>query len=317
MLTAARLTFRLYRFELIMILAYGLLLAALALIVTARLNSINPGVDCLKAWLSQGPPAAAGCETTSDFLGRNEEEAGKVMAAMWLLPLVAGVVAGSVLVAREIEHRTAQFAWSIGPSRGRWYLDRLIPVMVVAVGAVVLASITAEVLEAARMPWFDAVASASDFGLRGPIVIALAFAALGVAVLVGSVVGRMLPALIIAAVLAVAIRSVVSGLTPYGEPLVALDESALGSGLDYPLMIDQAYRAADGRILTTGEAIAQVPSGTADPYTWLGENFTTVALGVAARNVWRVELRESAILLVIGAVGLTGAWFVVSRRRPY
>lgn len=317
MLTAARLTFRLYRFELLVILAYGLLLAALALIVTARLNAINPGVDCLKAWLSLGPPGASGCETTSDFLARNEDEAGKVMAAMWLLPLVAGVVAGSVLVAREIEHRTAQFAWSIGPSRRRWYLDRLLPVMLVAVGAVVLASITAEILEAARMPWFDAVASASDYGLRGPIVVALAFAALGVAVLVGSVVGRMLPALLIAAVLAVGIRSVVAGLAPYGEPLVALDESALGSGLDYPLMVDQAYLSPDGRMLTTAEALAQVPGGTSDPYTWLSENFTTVALGVASRDVWRVELRESALLLVIGVAGLTGAWFVVSRRRPY
>lgn len=188
MLTTARLTFRLYRFELIAVIGYGLLLAALAIIVTIRLDAINPGVDCLRYWMIQGGELGPGCVAVSDFLGRSEEEAGKVMAAMWLLPLVAGVLTGSVVVAREIEHRTAQFAWSVGTSRGRWFLGRSVPVLVLVLVAVIAPAAAAELLVQARSPWLDAIASGDDFGLRGPIPVALAVAAFGVAVLVGSVI---------------------------------------------------------------------------------------------------------------------------------
>ena len=317
MRTAARLTFRLYRFELIVIVVYALLLAALALVVTARLNAINPGADCLKAWLTQGPPASPGCDSAIDFFARNEAEAGRVMAAMWLLPLVAGVVTGSVLVAREIEHRTTQFAWSVGTSRRRWYLDRLLPVTIVAIGVVTLAAIAAELLEAARMPWMDAVASAADYGLRGPVVIALAFAALGVSVLVSSMVGRMLPALLIAAVLAVALRAVVSSQLPLGEPMSALNQDVMTAGFEYPLVLEQAWRTDDGRILTTDEAIASLASVSGDPYTQLYEKYGPETLGVPARDVWRVELRQSAVFLLVGLGTLVAAGYVVARRRPY
>jgi len=317
MRTAARLTFRLYRFELIAIVLYALLLAALALVVTARLNAINPGADCLKAWLTQGPPATSGCDSAADFFSRNEAEAGKVMAAMWLLPLAAGVVIGSVLIAREIEHRTTQFAWSVGTSRRRWYLDRLLPVTIVAIGVVTLAAIAAELLESARMPWMDAVASASDYGLRGPVVVALAFATLGVSVLVSSMVGRILPALLIAAVLAVALRAVVNSQVPFGEPMSALNQDVMTAGFEYPLVVDQGWRTDDGKVLTTDEAIASLPPGSDDPYTLLYEKYGPETLGVPARDVWRVELRQSAIFLVVGLGTLVAAGYVVARRRPY
>jgi hypothetical protein len=224
--TAARLTFRLYRFELIAILAYGLVLTALAVVVTVRLNAASPGVDCLRTWIEQGAVIGPGCADPRTFLGLNEDEAGKVMAAMWLLPLVAGVLAGSVLVAREIEHRTAQLAWSVGPSRRRWYLDRLLPVLGVVLIATVLPAIAAEILEGARQPWVEPLASAADYGLRGPIPVALAVAALGISVLIGALMGRMLPALIVAALLVIGLHEVAAFMPPLGVPTVAIDQSA-------------------------------------------------------------------------------------------
>jgi hypothetical protein len=319
MRTAARLTLRLYRFELVTVLVYGLLLAALAILVTVRLNAINPGIDCLKAWMSQGGTAPVGCESTSDFLGRSAAEGGKVMAAMWLLPIIAGLLAGAVLVAREIEHRTTQFAWTVGPSRRRWYLDRILPVLAVIVCAVVLPAIAAEFLEGARVPWIDPLASAGDFGLRGPIVVALAVAAFGVAVLTGALIGRMLPALIVATVIVVVIRTLVSGLVPFGEPVVPLDRDRVYSGLETPLIAWSGWKTPDGRILTQDEALVLAPAGSAQDaaYQWVASNFTDVPVGVAGRDVWRVELRESVLLLAIGTAGLLAGGGVVSRRRPY
>ena len=319
MRTAARLTLRLYRFEVVAILAYGLILAGLAAIVAYRLNAVYPGVDCIRQW--QGAPAPPGCESTVDFFGQNEAEAGKVMAAMWLLPLVAGVLAGSVLVAREVEHRTTQFAWSVGTSRRRWFVDRVVPVFVVAVGAVVLAAILAEVLEASRAPWINPLISADDFGLRGPVVIALAVAAFGVSVFVGAVVGRMLPALILSAVLVVALRTAVGGNVPFGEPITILPDSTFSeiAATDYPLVTGGAWQAADGRLLNYDEARALAPAsaGADDPSVWLSEHGKDVLLGVPGPNVWRVELRESGILVGIGLAGLVAAVVVVDRRRPY
>jgi hypothetical protein len=307
----------LYRFELLAILGYGLILAAFGVLVAYRLQSVYPGVDCIRQW--QGAPAPAGCESTVDFFDLNEAEAGRVMTAMWLLPLVAGVLAGSVLVSREVEHRTTQFAWSVGTSRRRWFLDRVVPVFVVAVGAVVLAAIAGEVVEAARAPWINPLVSAQDFGLRGPIVVALAVAAFGISVFVGAVVGRMLPALILAAVLVVGVRSVVGQMIPFGEPVVILPDSIFSdiATTDYPLVTSGAWQASDGRLLSFEEAFALVPTGTDDPSLWLSEHGKDVALGVLGPNIWHVELRESAILVGIGLVGLLGAAVVVDRRRPY
>jgi hypothetical protein len=317
--TAARLTFRLYRFELSAVLAYGLALTALAIIVTVRLGQIDPGLDCLRYWFSHPAELGPGCVGVSDFLGRSEQEGGKVMAAMWLLPLVAGVLTGSVLVAREIEHRTAQFAWSVGPSRRQWFSDRLLPVLALVLVAVVLPAVAAERLEAARSPWLDASASGADFGLRGPIPVALAVASLGLAVLVGSIVGRMLPALIIAAILAIAMRTAVRSFVPFGEPMVALNADSVYSGLDASLVLTSAWQTKDGRIVGQDEAVTFAPAGLSQDaaYEWMTSNLTSVPFGVAGGDIWRVEVRESGILLLIGSASLLAAGVVVQRRRPY
>jgi hypothetical protein len=319
MLTAARLTFRLYRFELIAVLAYGLGLGILAIIVTVRLGQINPGLECLRYWFTQAGELGPGCVGVSEFLGRSEEEAGKVMAAMWLLPLVAGVLTGAVLVAREIEHRTAQFAWSVGPKRLRWFADRVLPVLAVLLVAVIVPAVAAEWLVAARSPWLDAVASGADFGLRGPIPVALAFAVFGLAVLVGSLLGRMLPALIIATILAFALRAVVSGFVPFGEPIVALNPATVYTGLDASFVLDSGWQTKDGRIVRQDEALALAPAGSSQDaaYTWVASNLVSIPMGVEGPDVWRVEARESVILVVIGSASLLAAALVVRRRRPY
>lgn len=319
MRTAARITFRLYRFELVAVLAYGLVLTVLAGVATVRLGAINPGADCLRVWMAGAGEVGSGCIGVSEFLGRSEAEGGKVMAGMWLLPLVAGVLTGSVLVAREIEHRTTQFAWSVGPSRGRWFGDRLVPVVAVVLVAVAAPAVAAEFLESARSPWIDALRSGADFGLRGAIPIALAVATFGLAVVVGALLGRMLPALIVATILAVAVRAAVAEFLPFGEPVVLLDRDAVFSGLDGSLLLGSGWQTADGRLVGLDEALALAPAGLGydAAYEWITSNLASVPFGVSGQDVWHVEVRESVILLLVGSASLLAAAFVVHRRRPY
>jgi hypothetical protein len=130
----------------------------------------------------------------------------------------------------------------------------------------------------------------------------------------------MLPALILAAALVVGIRAVVSGAVPFGEPVTVLQDSSSSIVTsDNPLYTGGAWQSADGRVFSYDEANALAPTGPGqgDRGIWLSEHGTFVALGVRGADVWRVELRESAVLVPIGLVGLVAAGFIVDRRRPY
>lgn len=129
----------------------------------------------------------------------------------------------------------------------------------------------------------------------------------------------MLPSLIVGAVVILVMRTVVDGFLPFGEPLVALDRDTVYGGLDTALVLDTGWRGTDGSVLTLDQARALAPAGSSgdSAYEWVTSNFTDVPLGVPGNDVWRVEIRESAVLLLIGTIGLTGAAIVVRRRRPY
>ncbi|MGZ6339485.1 MAG: hypothetical protein ACXWNG_03880, partial [Candidatus Limnocylindrales bacterium] len=110
--TSARLTFKVHRFEVLAVSVGSLIVAASALIVTYRLNSVGVTNQCLLQWLSGGPDAAGACkDPVSQWAGINESEGGKVLAAMALLPYAIGLFLGVPLVGRELEARTAATAW--------------------------------------------------------------------------------------------------------------------------------------------------------------------------------------------------------------
>ena len=46
-----------------------------------------------------------------------------------VFPVVAGLLAGGPIVARELESGTARLAWSLGPSRLRWFVQRAVPIL--------------------------------------------------------------------------------------------------------------------------------------------------------------------------------------------
>jgi hypothetical protein len=52
----------------------------------------------------------------------------KLFMAMKILPFGVGLLAGVPIVARELEMRTAQTAWSLNGSRLRWLIRQVAPI---------------------------------------------------------------------------------------------------------------------------------------------------------------------------------------------
>lgn len=217
MLTGPRLLLKSIRFELGAVVLGAALLAGAALVVTYRLDSIGLPRDCL--YEVSGAPAIdptsaeaehdAGCASKRDaFYGMVNSDADGVLAMMAGFPLIAGLLVGVPLVGREIEWGTAPLAWTLARSRRRWLLARAVPVGLILGLVLAMPAIAAFVLEGAAEPAVDPGASFQDFGLRGAPIVARGLLAYGIAVLAGTIMGRQLPALIVAGVLTVGAFSV-------------------------------------------------------------------------------------------------------------
>ena len=114
---------------------------------------------------------------------------------------VIGLFLGVPIVGREIERGTTRLAWSLGSSRWRWYLSRVLPMAAVVVVASFVAGVAMDRFFAASTPNQDLTQSFSGYGARGGLLAARALFLFGVSVVAGAVIGRALPALIVAGLL--------------------------------------------------------------------------------------------------------------------
>ena len=322
MITQFRVWTRLQRFELVAAAFIAGVLAVSAVLVRARLDAAGVTPDCWDAWFSSGGIGVGACEgPVQAFLGINEEEAGKIMASMALLPLAIGVFLGVPVVAREIEGGTAPAIWALARSRSRWLARRLVPPVVVAVGLLTALAVGSEVLWNGREPWEPALRF-GDVGLHGPVIVAKGLAAMGLAVLAGAVIGRTLPAVIVTAVLAVALflgAGIAQGtwlLSESQRHAVELDSNKQDIE-QFPggTFFHQSWRTADGRVLDDQAAVALVPTGV-DPWTWMNDHMTPLLNGVPGTEYPTWQRLETGGFALVGLAGFLGSFVVVMRRRP-
>jgi hypothetical protein len=242
-------------------------------------------------------------------------EAGRAMGGSLLLPLFIGLTLGVPLVGREIEQRTAATAWALAGSRRRWLLGRMWPVLALAVVLGIAIATTSDVLSVTRRLGDSTYDDAIFVGLPvvGHIILAL-----GIGVSVGAVVGRTLPAFLVAMVgvflalsLALAFHS--ASRPPY--PMDSQPDSSRFIDLLDPRW-DYDFIAPDGRVLSREEALATVPVGTTDISTWLADAYEIDSLGVADSVTRSVQFQEAAASVVVGALLLALAFPIVERRRP-
>ncbi len=325
MLTNARLTLSIHRFALVAAALILLALAGSAELVASHLRSVSVPASCGTDWLSLGPPmpvpgqVLTTCERAQQaFFDLDFNEAGNLLVPLVLLPVIAGLIAGAALVASEIEEGTAQLAWSLAVSRGRWFAARAgAPILVLAV-SLIIASAAASDLAASRMSGHDASQSFQFYGIRGWILVTHGLAAFAIAVLMGSIMGRVLPALILA--------SVVTGAVLMGGAALVRDvwlptqavmvDDPVEASLLQNLRLGQFERSPSGGLTPISEG--SIGAANSDPHQpiVLPDGSVVVTSLVPGSLYQRTELVESALWAALAAVALGASYLVVVRRRP-
>jgi hypothetical protein len=316
--TSVRLTLRLHRFEVGAAVLAAVVLGVVAFVIKLRLDGVAVPTGCFDTWLTVGPDQAGACSNpVSEFARINEEEAGKLFAAMAILPFAAGLVTGIPIVARELESRTAQTAWSLAPSRAVWLALQFVPIVFVMGLAVAFAALASSALESTRLPWIRS--PFPDLMLHGGPLLARAVLAASIGLLVGALVGRQLPALIIGALVIVLLTIPAARLE--GEWLrsqqrvvnVGNQEPALPTGAT---MVEPAWLGPNGDVVRVGESLNGIQAPLPGGLDGIPAGWQAVTIGVDAAKASSLALLDSVIFLFSGLVAAVGSFFVVNGRRP-
>jgi len=302
MRTTVRLTVKQHRFG---VVGFGLVLlsfAAAAAVFAAYLAGLDIGA-CENN-------ASAACAAISQQLSEVNEPVSLLRAASLPIAVLAGVFVGVPIVAAEIERTTAVLPWTLGRSRIRWFLPRVLvlALVVAALGSVL--GLALDSLQQSLTPTIPITSNLAVYEARGWLVPVRALVGFGAGVFAGAVLGRSLPGLlaglVIGAVLVVVVIPVGAAWNAAFQTDVTGDRGALQLGL--------ALRdLSSGQIVSyeEGESIM-----SPDDPAFSGR-FQEVRLGVPGSSSELVVGREIAlhsleVLILIGTATL-----VVDRRRPY
>jgi hypothetical protein len=302
-------------------LVAAIVVAAGALWINSKLAPLDLPGKCYPLWLSGANDLTPAC---SDAIRVFQQVNGTlesvlVLVALGILPFAVGLIVGVSVVGRELETRTAQTAWALAASRRRWLWRQLWPILVVLGLAMAFAATAASLLEASRTAYYLGVLD--SIGLHGPLLVARAFASLGLGLATGALLGRALPALIVDAV--VTFMLLFLGGTAreawiQAQQPVELEYAFVGNPMFDGRWYEQAWRAADGSLVSEFEANALVPlEGQNDPYTWLAENgYEAVAFGITAETLRQWEPMEFGATVFLGLLLVLGTVAVVDEKRP-
>ena len=311
-----RMAFRLHRFE---ILGFGALIGLLAIaavVVAGNLDATGYGARCDPMDSMGGNPPE--CERMGQAFYDMQSQVSPVRGILVVLPFLLGALVGAPLVARELERGTTRLAWSLAPSRLRWFVVRVVPAVVIVFGLAFLAGAALDRLMAATEPRTDVTANFSGYGFRGVVLAARAAFVFAIGVAVGAVMGRMLPALIVTAI--VAYVGLAGGMSVHGKILASeavLVDDAAGVGVPGAMYFDQRIRTPDGRVVTWDELSALVPyPEDGSDSDWPPAGYTYVSLVVPGQRYRFVEAREVGALAGGSLVALGIGALAVRRRRP-
>jgi hypothetical protein len=269
----------------------------------------------------------AACEQSPQAFYELSSRAEWLSYFNWSAPFALGLILGIPLVSREVEHRTAGIAWALSRSRTSWLLQRAAFAALALVCLLVVLAIAGEVQAAAALPTHHLDRDFAWFGRRGGLIVVRGLAALGIGVLVGAVMGRVLPALLVAAFASALVFTAISlGMDRWvaTDAIVqaSADEAGGGRSLGQRVELRTGELIDYGELARRGLSIEAIdeegrlfanPADIAHPERMIGWDRGLVVPG---RLYPRIVLRESAV--VGGTALLLGlaATFVVGRRRP-
>jgi hypothetical protein len=318
-LRAWRLAFRMQRLELLIFVAAAVALVVASLLIARGASEARSSFDaCIQA-----SGTDAGC-TTSPSLNDFSTFGGFARITAFLTPFALGLFLGVPVVAREIEGRTAGIAWTLSRSRTRWLLQRALPLVVVVIVLAAAVGIGSEFVTRTN-PYAELAANPgfADYTARGWMLPVRALVVLVLAIAVGAMVARQLPALLLAGAVTLALFvgltiGMDTWMTAEARPIpFEEDEGRFGPFSDGPRIFDVAYREdATGKVIGMNDFYnahgdVALPDGQSDP-----PGFTQVAIGIPGDQYFTWALRESAVLGLLAVVSGGLATLVVTRRRP-
>lgn len=336
-LTWARLSYRQQRWEILLVAIAVVAVAAAMLYFASTLEAMraaNP--DCLAgvggATYPTVEPTPACQGIISDYF--NTVGSASILGWIaWAAPCGLGVILGAPLVAREIEGRTAQLAWSLSPSRTGWLLQRIAFITLFGLGLLTVVALANELLTAAMLPERSMGEDFTSFGRRGLLVVARGLVAIMIGVLVGAYIGRVLPA-ILASVIVMPL--VFTGLSLAHDQWNRADATLQRRNLDAAepaeaemtgLSVAHGIETVDGEFLTYDEAFTNgfAPNISIDGGKVYASEADIAAGRFVGYHAWLVILGERypelvlrdsavAVLMGLGTLGITAA--VVRQRRP-
>jgi hypothetical protein len=326
-LTWARLSLRIQRLEILLLGAAVLVASGLMLWWASLLVGIsNAYPDC-----DYFDPAFA-CDAAGQRFSETFSTAELIIRNTWVAGFALGLLLGVPIVAREVEHGTAQLAWTLSRSHSRWLLGRVAFAALVALVLGAALAITTEVLATAMRPDIDMTRDFNFYGNRGPLIVGRTMLGLGAGVLVGALVGRQLPALILGVLVIGALYAASTAAFPAwyrGEAEVHGMDEYLGG----PLWIESGVETPNGERLTWAEVYEGGGSGDVWSSSVMSEDGTYYATNedlAAERNPLgrdyiliipgerynEIVARETAVFSIAGLVLIAGAAAVTRRRRP-
>ena len=308
-LRGALLSFRVQRFETVVVLGAAMLSVVVSAVVIGIVNA--GGFERCQT----GDPSQFGSLCMTGIYPWLNRIARMSLSIVPVFPVIAGLLAGGPIVARELETGTARLAWSLGPSRLRWLGQRAIPLLVLVALSALAIGITSEALLHMLNPTIDLDQSFAGFRSRGLLVAVEALLVASIALAFGAILGRAVPTFILALMLVAAIGIAVDKVERElltSEALVA-DAETFEYG-DANMVLDNRLRFPDGSILSWDEAYRTHPE------LQNGFDDTTgprnVVFYIPGSRYHEVERREAAVLLTIAAAFMTLAAVAVVRRRP-
>lgn len=325
--TWARLSFAQQRWE-ILLLALGVAVAiGLMLWMSMQLVGVSAAYPECDFFLDEDQVALpAGCDLASRAFFGLYSNAEIFLRNGWLFGFGVGLIVGIPLVARDVEQGTAQLAWTLGRSRTRWLRQRIAFGLLVVVGLLAGLAVMTDLLGAAMQPNDDLSRNFHFEGNRGLIIVARGILALGIGVLVGAILGKQLPAVLLGLIVIGFLYAGVTfalGLWNESEAIEAWYDQDLGA----PLFVGSGIRLASGERLSMSEFYG---SGTEAFQGDDGQLYASAEDAEAKRNpigreyiliipgerYSEIMTRASLVTAGTGVLLMIGAGVVTSRRRP-
>jgi hypothetical protein len=322
MLTSLRLSFRMHRWEVLASAAGVALLTAAMLWFTWQLRTLaaaEPG--CLDPMTY-----VEACELSPQAFYELSNKAEWLSYLAWIAPFGMGLLLGVPLVSREVEQRTAGVAWTLSRSRTRWLIQRAAFLILVLVVLLLVVAVIGEVLAAAQMPTRHLDRDFAWYGRRGGLIGVRGLASLGIGVLIGAWLGRVMPALLVGIAATVLIFSGISlGMDRWLEGDATV--SAYGSADEGGRYLGQRVLLPNGEMVDYGELQRRGLSFEAmqDDLIYAKEEdigHPERAIGrdrqllVPGKHYPQVVVREAGVVGAAAALLALAATWVVGRRRP-